>query len=178
MLFPLIFSSPANLQQRLLGFMRPDGASSQQVQQELQRKYHSESWIQASFFPLNIFFITLYINVGKETQCKFFFFFPLSFPFPAKAQVYEKVSLQAIQQLVHRSYQTLALWKLLCDHQFSLIMSELPKVHMCTANRCSYPCSKTWYSIEAPRCFWSAPLSFCHFLLFAGVSRADEGSKF
>lgn len=42
-LFPLIFSSPANLQQRLLGFMRPDGASSQQVQQELQRKYHSES---------------------------------------------------------------------------------------------------------------------------------------
>lgn len=34
------FSSPANLQQRLLGFMRPDGASSQQVQQELQRKFH------------------------------------------------------------------------------------------------------------------------------------------
>uniref|UniRef100_A0A8C4F3F5 Nuclear pore complex protein Nup155 n=1 Tax=Dicentrarchus labrax TaxID=13489 RepID=A0A8C4F3F5_DICLA len=80
-------SSPANLQQRLLGFMRPDGASSQQVQQELQRKYHT------------------------------------------KAQVYEKVSLQGIQQLVHRSYQTLALWKLLCDHQFSLIMSELPKAN-------------------------------------------------
>uniref|UniRef100_A0A3B4XD68 Nuclear pore complex protein Nup155 n=1 Tax=Seriola lalandi dorsalis TaxID=1841481 RepID=A0A3B4XD68_SERLL len=79
------FSSPANLQQRLLGFMRPDGANSQQVQQELQRKYQT------------------------------------------KAQVYEKVSLQGIQQLVHRSYQTLALWKLLCDHQFSLIMSELPK---------------------------------------------------
>ncbi|CAB1318328.1 unnamed protein product, partial [Coregonus sp. 'balchen'] len=38
------FSSPANLQQRLLGFMRPDGgASSQQVQQELQRKYHTEA---------------------------------------------------------------------------------------------------------------------------------------
>ncbi|XP_007244856.3 nuclear pore complex protein Nup155 isoform X1 [Astyanax mexicanus] len=79
------FSSPANLQQRLLGFMRPDGASSQQVQQELQRKYHTE------------------------------------------AQAYEKASLQAIQQLVHRSFQTLALWKLLCDHQFSLIISELPK---------------------------------------------------
>ncbi|XP_072227693.1 nuclear pore complex protein Nup155 [Leuresthes tenuis] len=79
------FTSPANLPQRLLGFMRPDGASSQQVQQELQRKYHT------------------------------------------KAQVYEKASLQGIQQLVHRSYQTLALWKLLCDHQFSLIMSELPK---------------------------------------------------
>ncbi|KAK7895656.1 hypothetical protein WMY93_020981 [Mugilogobius chulae] len=58
---------------RLLGFMRPEGANTQQVQQELQRKYH------------------------------------------------------CIQQLVHRSYQTLALWKLLCDHQFSLIMSELPK---------------------------------------------------
>uniref|UniRef100_A0AAR2J475 Nuclear pore complex protein Nup155 n=1 Tax=Pygocentrus nattereri TaxID=42514 RepID=A0AAR2J475_PYGNA len=78
-------SSPANLQQRLLGFMRPDGASSQQVQQELQRKYHTE------------------------------------------AQAYEKASLQGIQQLVHRSFQTLALWKLLCDHQFSLIISELPK---------------------------------------------------
>ncbi|NXS68532.1 NU155 protein, partial [Pandion haliaetus] len=33
-------STPANLQQRLLGFMRPDGGSSQQVQQELQRKYN------------------------------------------------------------------------------------------------------------------------------------------
>ncbi|XP_076842691.1 nuclear pore complex protein Nup155 isoform X2 [Brachyhypopomus gauderio] len=73
--------SPANLQQRLLGFMRPDGASSQ----ELQRKYHTE------------------------------------------AQAYEKASLQGIQQLVHRSHQTLALWKLLCDHQFTLITSELPK---------------------------------------------------
>ncbi|KAM9841021.1 nuclear pore complex protein Nup155 [Aulostomus maculatus] len=79
------FSSPANLQQRLLGFMRPDGSSSQQVQQELQRKYYTE------------------------------------------AQFYEKGSLQAIQQLVHRSYQTLALWKLLCDHQFSVILSDLPK---------------------------------------------------
>ncbi|CAB1352906.1 unnamed protein product, partial [Coregonus sp. 'balchen'] len=69
------FSSPANLQQRLLGFMRPDGGASSQ--QELQRKYHTE------------------------------------------AQVYEKMSLQCIQQLVHRSCQTLALWKLLCDHQFS-----------------------------------------------------------
>ncbi|XP_065120565.1 nuclear pore complex protein Nup155 isoform X1 [Paramisgurnus dabryanus] len=79
------FSSPANLQQRLLGFMRPDGSNSQQVQQELQRKYHTE------------------------------------------AQAYEKASLQAIQQLVHRSCQTLALWKLLCDHQFSLIIAEMPK---------------------------------------------------
>lgn len=79
------FASPGNLQQRLLGFMRPERGSSQQVQQELQRKYHTE------------------------------------------AQAYEKVSLQGIQQLVHRSYQTLALWKLLCDHQFSLILAELPK---------------------------------------------------
>uniref|UniRef100_A0A6Q2XKF0 Nuclear pore complex protein Nup155 n=1 Tax=Esox lucius TaxID=8010 RepID=A0A6Q2XKF0_ESOLU len=81
-------SSPANLQQRLLGFMRPDGgASSQQVQQELQRKYHTE------------------------------------------AQAYEKMSLQGIQQLVHLSCQTLALWKLLCDHQFSLVIAELPKAN-------------------------------------------------
>uniref|UniRef100_A0A4W4F627 Nuclear pore complex protein Nup155 n=1 Tax=Electrophorus electricus TaxID=8005 RepID=A0A4W4F627_ELEEL len=77
--------SPGNLQQRLLGFMRPDGASSQQVQQELQRKYHTE------------------------------------------AQAFEKASLQGIQQLVHHSFQTLALWKLLCDHQFTLITTELPK---------------------------------------------------
>ncbi|XP_048876664.1 nuclear pore complex protein Nup155 [Brienomyrus brachyistius] len=80
------FSTSANLQQRLLGFMRPDGgSSSQQVQQELQRKYHTE------------------------------------------AQAYEKASLQGIQQLVHRSCQTLALWKLLCEHQFSLILAELSK---------------------------------------------------
>uniref|UniRef100_A0A673ZIM2 Nuclear pore complex protein Nup155 n=1 Tax=Salmo trutta TaxID=8032 RepID=A0A673ZIM2_SALTR len=80
-------SSPANLQQRLLGFMRPDGgASSQQVQQELQRKYILHFYIL-------------------------------------------KMSLQGIQQLVHRSCQTLALWKLLCDHQFSLIVSELPKAN-------------------------------------------------
>ncbi|XP_066568276.1 nuclear pore complex protein Nup155 isoform X2 [Amia ocellicauda] len=82
---PASFSSPGNLQQRLLGFMRPDGGSSQQMQQELQRKYHTE------------------------------------------AQAYEKMSLQGIQHLVHRSCQVLALWKLLCDHQFSLILNELPK---------------------------------------------------
>uniref|UniRef100_A0AAY4CVL4 Nuclear pore complex protein Nup155 n=1 Tax=Denticeps clupeoides TaxID=299321 RepID=A0AAY4CVL4_9TELE len=81
------FSSPANLQQRLLGFMRPDGASSQQVQQELQRKYHTE------------------------------------------AQAFEKASLQGVQQLVDRSCQTLALWKLLCDHDFSIIALELPKAN-------------------------------------------------
>ncbi|RXM34318.1 Nuclear pore complex protein Nup155 [Acipenser ruthenus] len=80
------FSTPANLQQRLLGFMRPDGGSSQQVQQDLQRKYHTE------------------------------------------AQAYEKISLQGIQQLVHRTCQTLALWKLICDHQFSVIIADLQKL--------------------------------------------------
>jgi nuclear pore complex protein Nup155 len=50
-------------------------------------------------------------------------------PSPAEAQVNERMSLQGIQQLVHRSCQTLALWKLLCDHQFSLIISELPMVN-------------------------------------------------
>lgn len=48
----------------------------------------------------------------------------------AKAQAYEKASLQGIQQLVHRSYQTLALWKLVSDHQFSKIIAELPKVRV------------------------------------------------
>ncbi|XP_053858446.1 nuclear pore complex protein Nup155 isoform X2 [Vidua macroura] len=79
------FSTPANLQQRLLGFMRPDGGSSQQVQQELQRKYHAE------------------------------------------AQLTEKTSLQGIQQLVRKTCQALALWKLLCEHQFSVAVGELQK---------------------------------------------------
>ncbi|OXB66694.1 hypothetical protein ASZ78_013085 [Callipepla squamata] len=79
------FSTPANLQQRLLGFMRPDGGSSQQVQQELQRKYHAE------------------------------------------AQLTEKTSLQGIQQLVRKTCQALALWKLLCEHQFNVVVGELQK---------------------------------------------------
>ncbi|EMP30278.1 hypothetical protein UY3_12603 [Chelonia mydas] len=79
------FSTPANLQQRLLGFMRPDGGSSQQVQQELQRKFHAE------------------------------------------AQLTEKTSLQGIQQLVHKTCQALALWKLLCEHQFNVVVGELQK---------------------------------------------------
>lgn len=40
----------------------------------------------------------------------------------------EKISLQAIQQLVRKSYQALALWKLLCEHQFTVIVGELQKV--------------------------------------------------
>ncbi|XP_030048906.1 nuclear pore complex protein Nup155 [Microcaecilia unicolor] len=79
------FGPSANLQQRLLGFIRPDGGSSQQVQQELQRKYHTE------------------------------------------AQLNEKISLQGIQQLVRKTCQALALWKLLCEHQFSIIVGELQK---------------------------------------------------
>uniref|UniRef100_A0A452GM48 Nuclear pore complex protein Nup155 n=1 Tax=Gopherus agassizii TaxID=38772 RepID=A0A452GM48_9SAUR len=79
------FSTPANLQQRLLGFMRPDGGSSQQVQQELQRKFYAE------------------------------------------AQLTEKTSLQGIQQLVHKTCQALALWKLLCEHQFNVVVGELQK---------------------------------------------------
>uniref|UniRef100_A0A8B9BMU9 Nuclear pore complex protein Nup155 n=1 Tax=Anser brachyrhynchus TaxID=132585 RepID=A0A8B9BMU9_9AVES len=80
-------STPANLQQRLLGFMRPDGGSSQQVQQELQRKYHAE------------------------------------------AQLTEKTSLQGIQQLVRKTCQALALWKLLCEHQFNVVVGELQKAN-------------------------------------------------
>ncbi|XP_074992245.1 nuclear pore complex protein Nup155-like isoform X1 [Calonectris borealis] len=79
------FSTPANLQQRLLGFIRPDGGSSQQVQQELQKKYHAE------------------------------------------AQLTEKTSLQGIQQLVRKTCQALALWKLLCEHQFNVVVGELQK---------------------------------------------------
>uniref|UniRef100_A0A7M4FDX0 Nucleoporin 155 n=1 Tax=Crocodylus porosus TaxID=8502 RepID=A0A7M4FDX0_CROPO len=81
------FSTPANLQQRLLGFMRPDGGSSQQVQQELQRKFHAE------------------------------------------AQLTEKTSLQGIQQLVRKTCQALALWKLLCEHQFNVVVGELQKAN-------------------------------------------------
>uniref|UniRef100_A0A8C6JV44 Nuclear pore complex protein Nup155 n=1 Tax=Melopsittacus undulatus TaxID=13146 RepID=A0A8C6JV44_MELUD len=80
------FGTPADLQQRFLGFMRPDGGSSQQVQQELQRKYH-------------------------------------------EAQLTEKTSLQGIQQLVRKTCQALALWKLLCEHQFSVVVGELQKAN-------------------------------------------------
>ncbi|KAK2489782.1 hypothetical protein MC885_001717 [Smutsia gigantea] len=44
-----------------------------------------------------------------------------------EAQLSEKISLQAIQQLVRKSYQALALWKLLCEHQFTVIVGELQK---------------------------------------------------
>uniref|UniRef100_A0A4X2JYW2 Nucleoporin 155 n=1 Tax=Vombatus ursinus TaxID=29139 RepID=A0A4X2JYW2_VOMUR len=79
-------TTPARVQQRLIGFMRPENGSSQQVQQELQRKFH-------------------------------------------EAQVSEKISLQGIQQLVRKSYQALALWKLLCEHQFTVIVGELQKAN-------------------------------------------------
>lgn len=46
----------------------------------------------------------------------------------SEAQLSEKISLQAIQQLVRKSYQALALWKLLCEHQFTVIVGELQKV--------------------------------------------------
>lgn len=74
--------TPAKVQQRLIGFMRPE--NTQQMQQDLQRRFH-------------------------------------------EAQLSEKVSLQAIQQLVRKSYQALALWKLLCEHQFTVIVGELQK---------------------------------------------------
>ncbi|KAM4708363.1 nuclear pore complex protein Nup155 [Discoglossus pictus] len=79
------FGTPTNLQQRLVSLGRMDMGSSQQAQQELQRKYHTE------------------------------------------AQLAEKISLQGIHQLVKKMCQALALWKLLCEHQFSLIVSELQK---------------------------------------------------
>ncbi|XP_044520250.1 nuclear pore complex protein Nup155 isoform X2 [Gracilinanus agilis] len=79
-------TTAARVQQRLIGFMRPENGSSQQMQQELQRKFH-------------------------------------------EAQVSEKISLQGIQQLVRKSYQALALWKLLCEHQFTVIVGELHKAN-------------------------------------------------
>ncbi|XP_026571593.1 nuclear pore complex protein Nup155 isoform X1 [Pseudonaja textilis] len=79
------FINPATLQQRLLGVMQYEVGSSQQMQQEIQRKFHAE------------------------------------------AQLSEKASLQSIQQLVRKTCQALALWKLLCEHQFNIIVGELPK---------------------------------------------------
>ncbi|XP_028916522.1 nuclear pore complex protein Nup155 isoform X2 [Ornithorhynchus anatinus] len=77
-------NTTTKVQQRLIGFMRPENSNSQQMQQELQRKFH-------------------------------------------EAQVNEKISLQGIQQLVRKTYQALALWKLLCEHQFNVIVGELQK---------------------------------------------------
>uniref|UniRef100_A0A2I3HXB7 Nucleoporin 155 n=1 Tax=Nomascus leucogenys TaxID=61853 RepID=A0A2I3HXB7_NOMLE len=79
-------NTTAKVQQRLIGFMRPENGNPQQMQQELQRKFH-------------------------------------------EAQLSEKISLQAIQQLVRKSYQALALWKLLCEHQFTVIVAELQKAN-------------------------------------------------
>ncbi|OBS78292.1 hypothetical protein A6R68_19317, partial [Neotoma lepida] len=79
-----LLDTTAKVQQRLVGFMRPENGNTQQMQQELQRKFH-------------------------------------------EAQLSEKISLQAIQQLVRKSYQALALWKLLCEHQFTVIVGELQK---------------------------------------------------
>ncbi|XP_006889597.1 PREDICTED: nuclear pore complex protein Nup155-like isoform X2 [Elephantulus edwardii] len=79
-------NTTAKVQQRLMGFMRPENGNSQQMQQELQRKFH-------------------------------------------EAQLSEKISLQGIQQLVRKSYQALALWKLLCEHQFTVIVGELQKAN-------------------------------------------------
>ncbi|XP_060617389.2 nuclear pore complex protein Nup155 [Anolis sagrei] len=79
------FATPANLQQRLRGLMRSDGGISQQMQLEIQRKFHAE------------------------------------------AQLSEKASLQGIQQLVRKTCQALALWKLLCEHQFNIVVGELQK---------------------------------------------------
>ncbi|KAM9329214.1 nuclear pore complex protein Nup155 [Gastrophryne carolinensis] len=79
------FGTPVTIHQRLIGPGRHDLGSSQQIQQELQRKYHSE------------------------------------------AQLAEKISLQGIHQLVRKTCQALALWKLLCEHQFSHIAQELQK---------------------------------------------------
>lgn len=50
------------------------------------------------------------------------------FAFSAEAQLTEKTSLQGIQQLVRKTCQALALWKLLCEHQFSVVVGELQKV--------------------------------------------------
>uniref|UniRef100_A0A2K6SBX7 Nucleoporin 155 n=1 Tax=Saimiri boliviensis boliviensis TaxID=39432 RepID=A0A2K6SBX7_SAIBB len=83
---PLGNPNTAKVQQRLIGFMRPENGNPQQMQQELQRKFH-------------------------------------------EAQLSEKSSLQAIQQLVRKSYQALALWKLLCEHQFTVIVAELQKAN-------------------------------------------------
>uniref|UniRef100_A0A8C3YBW3 Nucleoporin 155 n=1 Tax=Catagonus wagneri TaxID=51154 RepID=A0A8C3YBW3_9CETA len=79
-------NTTTKVQQRLIGFMRPENGNTQQMQQELQRKFH-------------------------------------------EAQLSEKISLQAIQQLVRKSYQALALWKLLCEHQFTVIVGELQKAN-------------------------------------------------
>ncbi|XP_044151545.1 nuclear pore complex protein Nup155 [Bufo gargarizans] len=82
---PSSFGTPVNIHQRLGSIGRHEMGSSQQVQQELQRKYHTE------------------------------------------AQLMEKTSLQGIHILVRKTCQALALWKLLCEHQFHHIVSDLQK---------------------------------------------------
>uniref|UniRef100_H9GTP0 Nuclear pore complex protein Nup155 n=1 Tax=Anolis carolinensis TaxID=28377 RepID=H9GTP0_ANOCA len=53
----------------------------------------------------------------------------MCFHFAAEAQLAEKASLQGIQQLVRKTCQALALWKLLCEHQFNIVVGELQKAN-------------------------------------------------
>ncbi|KAM8961578.1 nuclear pore complex protein Nup155 [Pelodytes ibericus] len=61
-------------------------------------------------------------DIGNSQQVQ-----ELQRKFHTEAQLAEKISLQGIHLLVRKLCQALALWKLLCEHQFSLIVAELQK---------------------------------------------------
>ena len=64
--------------------------------------------------------------------------------FLAEALKIEKISLQHIQDLLHRVEEILGLWKVLVDHQFHAIAEVLSKVHLNVTDEISvlYPLYK------------------------------------
>ena len=101
-------SSPANIHQRMLHFMRPEGMatdSPDNVQQSLLNKY----------------------------RCKFFkclFISYIIFLFLADAYLLERTSLQSIHYLIGQVCEALSLWRLLCEYQFDLIANGLDNVRI------------------------------------------------
>ena len=104
-------SSPANIHQRMLHFMRPEGMatdSPDNVQQSLLNKYRCK--FKRLFYTLCIF---LSLSL-----------------FPADAYLLERTSLQSIHYLIGQVCEALSLWRLLCEYQFDLIANGLDNVRI------------------------------------------------
>ena len=104
-------SSPANIHQRMLHFMRPEGMatdSPDNVQQSLLNKYRCK--FKRLFIPYIIFLLFVF--------------------FPADAYLLERTSLQSIHYLIGQVCEALSLWRLLCEYQFDLIANGLDNVRI------------------------------------------------
>ncbi|XP_011199843.2 nuclear pore complex protein Nup154 [Bactrocera dorsalis] len=55
-----------------------------------------------------------------------------------KAQNEEKQSLSALYQLVKHVCEVMSLWKILCEHQFQVLATQLPKEEQTTLSSCTF----------------------------------------